>query len=112
VAVCRHSAVSSGGLSGGGKAEGPGWTLPPAALGLALGGMKRHANAGLAATLVLLFGPLLASGAPGTLKVAICSEGYAPLIMRSLDGSYYGFEVDQVRLDMDVCVRAKSFRQT
>ena len=60
-------------------------------------------NVGLTATLFLLFCPLLAFGAPGTLKVAICSEGYAPLIMRSLDGSYYGYEVDQVRLEMDVC---------
>jgi len=60
-------------------------------------------NVGLTATLFLLFCPLLAFGAPGTLKVAICSEGYAPLIMKSLDGSYYGYEVDQVRLEMDVC---------
>ena len=35
-------------------------------------------------------------GAVGTIKVATCAEGYDPMVVRSGDGSFIGFEVDQV----------------
>lgn len=50
----------------------------------------------VAAVALACISTTLVEGAPGTMKVVTCSEGYAPMIMRSNDGSFYGFEVEQV----------------